>query len=90
MPERVADAIEEIARPSRDDQQENPRFRLIRRGCAAFWVLGIDALDPPALAPLRQASVRVAVAVVTALVIGVLFAWLFRLTRPSGGGCAAG
>ncbi len=27
MPERVADAIEEIARPNRGDQQENPRSR---------------------------------------------------------------
>jgi hypothetical protein len=26
MPERVADAIEEIARPNRDDQQEKPQI----------------------------------------------------------------
>jgi hypothetical protein len=27
MPERVADAIEEIARPNRDDQQEKPQIQ---------------------------------------------------------------
>jgi hypothetical protein len=102
VPERVADAIQEIAHASRDDQQEKPlihadpahrRPRLLRNthsviagavilvvavaaGCAVFLVLGIDALDRPALAP-----VRVAVAVVTALVIGALSDWLFRPTR---------
>jgi len=48
MPERVADATEEIARPSRDDQQEKPQIqadpslrrpRLIRK--APAWVVAV-------------------------------------------------
>jgi hypothetical protein len=48
MPERVADAIEEIARPNRDDQQEKPQIqadpairrpRLIRN--TAAWVVAV-------------------------------------------------
>jgi hypothetical protein len=33
MPERVAESIEEIARPNRGDQQEKPRSRPTQR-CA--------------------------------------------------------
>jgi hypothetical protein len=32
MPQRVAEAIEEIARPNRGDQQQNPRSTRIRPG----------------------------------------------------------
>jgi hypothetical protein len=53
MPERVADAIEEIARPNRSDQQEKPQIqadpalrrpRLIRT--APAWVVAVIVLAP--------------------------------------------
>ena len=53
MPERVADAIEEIARPNRGDQQEKPQIqadpalrrpRLIRK--APAWVVAVVVLAP--------------------------------------------
>src|ERR1700704_5731448 len=53
MPERVADAIEEIARPNRGDQQEKPQIqadpalrrpRLIRKTPA--WVVAVIVLVP--------------------------------------------
>ncbi|HZN84638.1 MAG TPA: hypothetical protein VFC01_33825, partial [Mycobacterium sp.] len=53
MPERVADAIEEIARPNRSDQQEKRQIqvdpalrrpRLIRK--APAWVVAVVVLAP--------------------------------------------
>jgi hypothetical protein len=53
MPERVADAIEEIARPNRGDQQEKPQIqadpalrrpRLIRK--APAWVVAVIVVAP--------------------------------------------
>jgi hypothetical protein len=59
MPERVADAIEEIARPNRGDQQEKPQIhadpalrrpRLIRRTPA--WLVAVIVVAPTVVAGL--------------------------------------
>jgi hypothetical protein len=55
MPERGADAIEEIARPNRDDQQEKPQIR------------ADPALRPPRLIRITPVAMVVAVVLVGAI-----------------------
>ena len=90
MPERVADAIEEIARPNRGDQQEKPQIqadpalrrpRLIRK--APAWVVAVVVLASavsgrPGLSIAGQLPVRIAAAAVVAVLVGGLLAWAFR------------
>jgi hypothetical protein len=71
MPERVADAIEEIARPHRDDQQEKPQIQA----------------DPALLRPrlIRNTPVALvaAILVVAAVAAGWALFWALGLTAVS-------
>ena len=69
MPERVADAIEEIARPNRDDQQEKPQIQ------------ADPALRRPRL--LRSTPVAVAAAIVVGAAVAAGWAAFWALGLPA-------
>ncbi len=72
MPERVADAIEEIARPSRGDQQEKPQIQ------------ADPALRRPRLIRTAPAWVVAVIVLASAVVAGWAVFWALRLPAVSG------
>lgn len=72
MPERVADAIEEIARPNRDDQQEKPQIH------------ADPALRRPRLIRSTPAPVVAAIVVAGAVAAGWAIFWALGLPAVSG------
>jgi hypothetical protein len=71
MPERVADAIEEIARPNRDDQQEKPQIQ------------ADPALRRPRLIRNTPVAVVAAIVLVGAVAAGWALFWALGLTALS-------
>jgi hypothetical protein len=72
MPERVADAIEEIARPNRDDQQEKPQIQ------------ADPALRRPRLLRNTPAAVLAVLVVAAAVAAGWAVYWALGLPAVSG------
>jgi hypothetical protein len=72
MPERVADAIEEIARPNRDDKQEKPQIH------------ADPAVRRPRLIRSTPAAVVAAIVVAGAVAAGLAVFWALGLPAVSG------
>lgn len=72
MPERVAESIEEIARPNRDDQQEKPQIH------------ADPALRRPRLIRNTPVGVVAAIVLVVAVAAGWTVFWALGLTAVSG------
>jgi hypothetical protein len=72
MPERVADAIEEIARPNRDDQQEKPQIQ------------ADPAVRRPGLIRNTPAAIVAVIVLAGAVASGWAVFWALGLTAVSG------